>query len=160
MSVQISNTELNDSFNTWRLSTNFAATVMSNNVVTVNPHGDANRGGFARGNGHVYGTFSANFLRTPNLSGGNTFATGDLTISSNVAITGEFARVFTVSADSSFSGNVNFDTVSGSNRLIMPDVSHVRMTGGSRGQFLRIATQITLPVGTSASALAESGLRF
>jgi hypothetical protein len=145
MSVQISNTELNDSFNTWRLNTNFAATVMSNNVVTVNPHGDANRGGFARGNGHVYGTFSANFLRTPNLSGGNTFATGDLTISSNVAITGESARVFTVSANSSFSGNVNFDTITGSNRLIMPDVSRVRITGGSRGQFLRIATETDTP---------------
>ena len=145
MSVQISNTELNDSFNTWRLNTNFAATVMSNNVVTVNPHGDANRGGFARGNGHVYGTFSANFLRTPNLSGGNTFATGDLTISSNVAITGESARVFTVSANSSFSGNVNFNTITGTNRLIMPDVSRVRITGGSQGQFLRIATETDTP---------------
>ena len=64
MTVAVSNTNLNDSFNTWRLNTNLAATTMSNNVVTVSRAGSANRGGAAKGNGHVSGTFSATNLRT------------------------------------------------------------------------------------------------
>ena len=35
MTVTIANTNLVDSFNTWRLNTNLAATTISNNVVTV-----------------------------------------------------------------------------------------------------------------------------
>ena len=58
MTVAVSNTNLNDSFNTWRLNTNLAATILSNNVVTVSRAGSANRGGAAKGNGHVSGTFS------------------------------------------------------------------------------------------------------
>ena len=44
MTVTIANTNLVDSFNTWRLNTNLAATTISNNVVTVTKTGAA-RGG-------------------------------------------------------------------------------------------------------------------
>ena len=41
MTVTIANTNLVDSFNTWRLNTNLAATTISNNVVTVTKTGAA-----------------------------------------------------------------------------------------------------------------------
>ena len=62
MTVPVSNTQLSDSFNTWRLNTNFISTIISNNVVTVARAGGANRGGSVTGDGHVEGTFSATTL--------------------------------------------------------------------------------------------------
>ena len=59
MSINVSNTELNNSFNSWRLNTNEVATIISNNVVTVARAGSANRKAFTVGNGHIVGTFSA-----------------------------------------------------------------------------------------------------
>ena len=41
MTVTIANTNLVDSFNTWRPNTNLAATTISNNVVTVTKTGAA-----------------------------------------------------------------------------------------------------------------------
>ena len=58
MTVTIANTNLVDSFNTWRLNTNLAATTISNNVVTVSKTG-AVRGGTTKGDGHIKGIFSA-----------------------------------------------------------------------------------------------------
>ena len=67
MTVTIANTNLVDSFNTWRLNTNLAATTISNNVVTVTKTGAA-RGGTTQGDGHIKGTFSAlNFSQKFNL---------------------------------------------------------------------------------------------
>lgn len=142
MTVAVSNTNLNDSFNTWRLNTNFAATVISNNVVTVSRDGSANRGGVAKGNGHVAGTFTANELRTVRLHSGNTSNEGNfIQIASNTSIN---ATSFTVTANATFQGNVNFAT-SGTDRIIMGDISRIRVTGGSQGQFLRIGTQTDTP---------------
>lgn len=135
MTVQIANTNLNDSFNTWRLNTNFAATVLSNNVVTVSRAGSAERGGVAKGNGHVSGTFSANELRTVVLKSGNTTSEGGwIQIASNTAIN---ATSLTVTANTTFQGNIVFAT-SGTDRFVMGDISRVRVTGGAQGQFLRI----------------------
>ena len=108
MTVAVSNTNLNDSFNTWRLNTNLAATTMSNNVVTVSRAGSGNRGG-AAGNGHVSGTFSATNLRTTTLKGGNTTSGtgGALTVASNTTISG---TSLSVSANATFTGNVTFTT--------------------------------------------------
>ena len=142
MTVQISNTELNSSFNAWRLNTNFAATVISNNVVTVSRAGSANRGGVAKGNGHVAGTFSANELRTSTLKAGNTTADGGwLYVNSNTSIN---ATSLTVTSNTTFQGNIVFAT-SGTDRFIMGDISRVRVTGGSKGQFMRIETQSDTP---------------
>ena len=55
MAVNVSNTELNNSFNTWRLNTNYIATIISNNVVTVSRSGSADRGSVSHGNGHIEG---------------------------------------------------------------------------------------------------------
>lgn len=45
MTVTVANTELLNSFDAWRLNTNFIATVISNNVVTVSGTGQTARGG-------------------------------------------------------------------------------------------------------------------
>ena len=60
MTIAVSNTELNDSFNTWRLNSNEVATIVSNNVVTVSRAGSADRHATSYGNGHIKGTFTAN----------------------------------------------------------------------------------------------------
>src|SRR6056300_882904 len=135
MTVSISNTNLTDNFETWRLNTNLIATVISNNVITVNPGGDSNRGGFSKGDAHVGGTFSSSVLRTNNLRSGNTSDDGSwLNVYSNATIN---ATTLSVTSNTIFQGNVNFAT-SGANRLIMGDISRIRMTGGVRGQFLRM----------------------
>ena len=138
MTVSIANTNLNDNFNSWRLNTNFAATVISNNVVTVSRAGSANRGGLATGNGHIIGTFSASELRTNELRSGNTSDPGGtLQILSNTSIN---AHSISITANAIFQGNVDFAT-SGLNRINLGDISRVRMTGGTKGQFLRQQTQ-------------------
>ena len=142
MTVSVSNTNLNDSFNSWRLNTNFAATVISNNVVTVARDGSANRGGVAKGNGHVAGTFTANELRTTTLKSGNTSDSGGwLYVNSNTSIN---ATSLTVTANTTFQGNIDFVT-SGTDRLVLGDISRVRVTGGSQGQFLRIEDSTDTP---------------
>jgi hypothetical protein len=142
MTVSVSNTNINDSFNTWRLNTNFAATVISNNAVTVSRAGSANRGGVAKGNGHVAGTFTANELRTTALKAGNTSNDGAwLYVRSNTSVN---ATSLTVTANTIFQGNVDFVT-SGTDRVTLGDISRVRVTGGTRGQFLRIEGQTDTP---------------
>lgn len=142
MTVSVSNTNLNDSFNSWRLNTNFAATVISNNVVTVARAGSANRGGVAKGNGHIAGTFTANELRTTTLKSGNTSDNGGwLYVNSNTSIN---ATSLTVTANTTFQGNVVFLT-SGTDRVVLGDISRVRVTGGTRGQFLRIEGSTDTP---------------
>ena len=133
MTVAVANTNLVDSFNTWRLNTNLAATVLSNNVVTVTRAGSAARGGTARGDGHIKGKWSANDLRASIIRGGNTSSISNITITSNTTIN---ARTLTVSANTEFTGNVNFTTAS-SDRIILGDISRIRATGGSSGQLLR-----------------------
>ena len=138
MTVSVSNTNLNDNFNSWRLNTNYAATIISNNVVTVSRAGAANRGGVATGNGHIIGTFSANTLRADVLRSGNTSDPGGfLQILSNTSIN---AHSLSITSNTIFQGNVNFITT-GLNRIILGDVSRIRMTGGNRGQFLRQQNQ-------------------
>lgn len=142
MTVSVSNTNLNNSFNSWRLNTNFVATVISNNVVTVARAGSANRGGVAKGNGHVAGTFTANELRTTTLKAGNTSNDGAwLYVNSNTSIN---ATSLTVTANTIFQGNVDFLTA-GTDRLILGDISRIRVTGGTRGQFLRIEGSTDTP---------------
>lgn len=132
MTVSVSNTNLVDSFNTWRLNTNLLATTMSNNVVTVSRAGSANRGGAAKGNGHVSGTFSATNLRTSTLRAGNTTSTLSLlTISSNVSVNTATVQIY---ANTTFHGNVVFNTV-GTDRIDFGDISRWRLTGGSNGQY-------------------------
>jgi len=142
MTVSVSNTNLNDSFNSWRLNTNFAATVISNNVVTVSRAGSANRGGAVVGNGHVSGTFSANELRADYIRSGNTTSKSNwVIIASNTFIN---ATAVSVTANTTFQGNVNFLT-SGSDRVILGDISRIRVTGGSLGQFVRISGSTDTP---------------
>ena len=142
MTVTVSNTNLNNSFDSWRLNTNFVATVISNNVVTVSRAGSANRGGVSKGNGHIAGTFTANELRTTTLKSGNTSDNGGwLYVKSNTSIN---ATSLTVTANTTFQGNVNF-TTAGTDRLILGDISRIRVTGGSRGQFLRIGGSTDTP---------------
>jgi len=143
MTVNVSNTELNNSFNSWRLNTNYVATIISNNVVTVARAGSANRGGVAVGNGHIKGTFSASELRTNTLKGGNTstLTGGTITVASNTIID---PKTFTVNANTTFNANVTFATT-GSETVTLGDISRVRVTGGSQGQFLRIDTNSNTP---------------
>ena len=135
MSVTIANTSLNNSFNSWRLNTNYMATVISNNVVTVAGTGDTARGGMSRGSGHVEGTFSANTLKTFALAGGNTLVTTGFSIISNTFVTSANLHVY---ANTTFTGNVDFD-ISGSNRLTLGSIDRIRVTGGHTGQFVRIS---------------------
>ena len=132
MTVTIANTELVDSFNTWRLNTNLISTVVSNNVVTVTKTGAA-RGGTTKGDGHIKGTFSANDLRSSTIRGGNTTNQSAITLHSNTTIE---ARTFTINANTEFTGNINF-TTTGDDRIIMGDISRIRITGGNSGDFLR-----------------------
>ena len=147
MTVTIANTNLVDSFNTWRLNTNLAATTISNNVVTVTKTGAA-RGGTTQGSGHIKGTFTANELRSRNIRGGNTTNESTITLHSNTTIN---ARTFTVSANAEFTGNVNFTTQS-TDRLILGDISRIRVTGGNSGDFLR-------KTGIDQITAAQMGLR-
>ena len=136
MTVTVANTELLNSFDAWRLNTNFIATVISNNVVTVSGTGDTARGGTATGDGHVHGQFSANNLSTPELSGGIVGNPGPISITSNTTIVSTVSD-FTVDSDATFTSNANF-TISGENRMILPSVEKIRVGGGSDGQVLRI----------------------
>ena len=136
MTVTVANTELLNSFDAWRLNTNFIATVISNNVVTVSGTGDTARGGTATGDGHVHGQFSANNLSTPELSGGIVGDPGPISITSNTTIVSTVSD-FTVDSDATFTSNANF-TISGENRMILPSVEKIRVGGGSDGQVLRI----------------------
>jgi len=137
MTVQISNTELHHSFNTWRLNTNHMATVISNNVVTVARDGSSNRGGVVTGNGHINGTFTANELRATTIKAGNTSNDASwLYINSNTSIN---ATSLAVTANTTFQGNITFAT-SGSDVATLGDISRIRLTGGSQGQFIRSDT--------------------
>ena len=93
---------------------------------------------------HIKGTFSAlNELRSSAIRGGNTTNESAITLHSNTTIN---ARTFTVSANAEFTGNVNFTTQS-TDRLIMGDLSRIRVTGGNSGDFLRKTNdQITAAV--------------
>jgi hypothetical protein len=131
MTVKIANTELSSNFNTWRLNTNLIATTISNNVVTVAKEG---RGGYAVGDGHVSGTFSATTLATPELRSGNTTHPGGwLYVKSNTSIN---STSLAITSNTSFAANVNFN-ISADNRMIMPDISRIRITGGNNGEYLR-----------------------
>ena len=148
MTVPVANTNLNDSFNTWRLNTNYISTIVSNNVVTVSrAGGSAARGGAVKGDGHVSGTFSSTVLRTDTLKSGNTTVLGsDLTIASNTIIggSGTDTHTLTVHANTIFNANVDFATT-GTDRVNMGDVSRLIIGGGSQGKFLRLATQADNP---------------
>lgn len=139
MSIQIANTGLGNSFDTWRLNTNEMATIIGNNVVTVGSAG-ADRKSFTVGNGHIVGTFTANELRTSTLKGGNTSVDGDIVISSNTTIGGDglgTSRTLTVHANTTLSGNVIIDTV-GQEVFKMGSIDRIRVTGGTTGQFLQL----------------------
>ena len=140
MTVSVSNTNLTDSFNSWRLNTNLAATVISNNAVTVFRAGSAARGKAVIGNSHVKGVFSALELRATTLKGGNASmgqvtSNGALTIASNTSVTG---TSLTVAANTTFTGNVIFNT-SGTDRINLGSIDRVIVSGGAAGRFLRIA---------------------
>ena len=139
MTVPVSNTQLSDSFNTWRLNTNFISTIISNNVVTVARAGGANRGGSVTGDGHVEGTFSSTTLRTDKLKSGDTVGDngGTLLIESNTHITGAGVELFTVDANTVFNANVTFNTT-GTEQVDLGDVSRIRLGGGASGQVLVI----------------------
>ena len=146
MTVTIANTNLVDSFNTWRLNTNLAATTISNNVVTVTKTVPPERN--IKGDGHIKGTFSALNFRSSAIRGGNTTNESAITLHSNTTIN---ARTFTVSANAEFTGNVNFTTQS-TDRLILGDLSRIRVTGGNSGDFLR-------KTGTDQITAAVMGLK-
>lgn len=138
MTVQISNTNLNDSFNTWRLNTNYMATVISNNVVTVSRSGSADRNAVSVGNGHIKGTFTANELATTTLRSGNTSSQGGLlTVVSNTLFN---ATTLTVAANTTFTGNVTFNSA-GADRVNLGSVDRLIISGGTKGQFMRLSTQ-------------------
>ena len=139
MTVTVANTELNNSFDTWRLNTNFISTVISNNVVTVTGTGDTARGGTSTGDGHVEGNFSATILRTPTLTGGNvgtTGTSGPISIESNTTIE---AAELTINANTVFNANVDFRSLSGTDRLLLPTLDKVRVgESGATGQIFRV----------------------
>jgi len=138
MSINVSNTELNNSFNSWRLNTNEVATIISNNVVTVARAGSANRKAFTVGNGHIVGTFSATELRANTLKGGNTSTStgGTITVASNTIFE---SKTITVNANTTFNANVIFNTA-GNDRVNLGDVSRLIIGGGNKGKFMRLAT--------------------
>lgn len=131
MTITVANTNLADSFNTWRLNTNLIATILANNVITMNNNG---RSGASVGNAHVTGTFSATNLRATTLRAGNTTAKASLlTVKSNVSVNAAALQVY---ANTTFHGNVVFNT-SGTDRINFGDTDRWRLTGGTKGQFLR-----------------------
>ena len=138
MSINVSNTELNNSFNSWRLNTNEVATIISNNVVTVARAGSANRKAFTVGNGHIVGTFSATELRANTLKGGNTSSVtgGTITVASNTIFE---SKTITVNANTTFNSNVIFNTTD-TDRVNLGDVSRLIIGGGNKGKFMRLAT--------------------
>jgi hypothetical protein len=134
--IEIANTELSHNFDTWRLNTNFISTLISNNVVTVNPGGDMDRGGYATGNSHVEGTFSAATLRTNRIIGSNSapsITNEGIILVSNTTVN---CTSFTVGANTVFSGNVVVNTT-GSEVFDVGDISRLRISGGSNGKFIR-----------------------
>ncbi len=132
MTINVSNTNLADSFNTWRLNTNTLATIIANNAVTVK--GSGGRSGDTVGNAHITGVFSATDLRTSSLRAGNTTAQGTLlTVKSSISVNAAAMQVY---ANTTFHGNVVFNTV-GTDRITFGDSARWRLTGGSSGQFLR-----------------------
>ena len=134
MAITVSNTNLNDSFNTWRLNGNEVATILANNIVTVARAGSADRKSVTVGNGHIKGTFTANELRTTTLKSGNTSDNGGwLNINSNTTIN---ATSLAISSNTTFSGNVVFNTA-GTDRLVLGNLSRIRLTGGSGGQVIK-----------------------
>ena len=138
MTVQISNTELTDNFNTWRLNTNYAATVIGNNAITVRKDG---RGGHTTGNAHIGGTFSATNLRATTLRAGNSTVQGSsLQVTSNVNFT---SRQITVTANAVFTGNVTFSTA-GLDRLTLGNISRIRMQGGTNAYFIQATGEDTI----------------
>ena len=144
MTVSVSNTNLTDSFNSWRLNTNLAATVISNNAVTVYRAGSSARGKAVIGNTHIKGTVSAVELRTDTIKGGNaamgtTGKSGAVVIASNTSVTG---TSLTVAANTTFTGNVIFNTA-GADRVNLGSIDRVIVSGGGVGQFLRIAGPAT-----------------
>ena len=140
MAISVSNTTLNDSFNTWRNNTNEVATIVSNNVVTVSRAGSANRSGVSTGNGHIKGTFTANELRATTIKGGNTSTDSSITIASNTTIS---PTTLTISANTTISGNVIINTT-GAEIFDLGSSSRLRITGGSAGQFLRKSGSVGL----------------
>lgn len=134
MTVFVSNTTLADNLDTWRLNTNHAATTLSNNVITVSNSG-APRGGYTAGNGHVQGTLSVSNLKASELSGGNTSVNSGLDITSNTNVLG---TNLLIDANTTFTGNVDMTTITGTNRLSLPDASRIRMTGGTTGQYIKM----------------------
>ena len=139
MTVSVANTNLTDDFNSWRLRTNLLATSMSNNAITAWRKGSSARGKSVTGNTHIKGTLSAVELRATTIKGGNaTMGTaegkGAITIASNTSITG---TTLAVSSDTTFTGNVDFETA-GVDRVNLGDISRVIVGGGAVGQFLRI----------------------
>jgi len=132
MTINVSNTNLADSFNTWRLNTNLLATIIANNAVTVK--GSGGRSGDTVGNAHITGVLSATDLRTSSLRAGNTTAQGTLlTVRSSVSVNAAAMQVY---ANTTFHGNVVFNTV-GTDRITFGDSARWRLTGGTSGQFLR-----------------------
>jgi len=140
MAISVSNTTLNDSFNTWRNNTNEVATIVSNNVVTVSRAGSANRSGVSTGNGHIKGTFTANELRATTIKGGNTSTDSSITIASNTTIS---PTTLTISANTTISGNVIINTT-GAEIFDLGSSTRLRITGGSAGQFLRKSGSVGL----------------
>jgi hypothetical protein len=135
MSIQIANTNLGDNFNSWRLNTNYIATVISNNVVTVGRDG-VDRHSVTVGNGHIQGTFTANELRTSTLRSGNTSDPGGwLYVLANTSIN---ATSLAISSNTTFSGNVTF-AMSGTDRLNLGELNRIRLSGGAKGDFLRLS---------------------
>jgi len=132
MTITVSNTNLADSFNTWRLNTNLLATIIANNAVTVK--GPDGRNGDSLGNAHITGVFSATDLRTNTLRAGNTStASSLLTLKSNLSVNAAAVQVY---ANTTFHGNVVFNSA-GTDRVTFGDISRWRLTGGTKGQFLR-----------------------
>ena len=136
MTIRIANTEIIGSVDTWRLNTNLMADVISNNAVTVERFG---RGGTANGNASISGSVSATNLRTTDISGGDNTAKAPLNVTSNTAFTGNevsFTSNAVFGSDSTFN-------LTGSDRLTISDVSRVRFTGASNGEFLKIGPSDT-----------------
>ena len=146
MSIQIANTGLGNSFDTWRLNTNQMATIMGNNVVTV-ATSDSSRKNFTEGDGHIIGTFTAEELRASEIKGGNTSVDGHLTISGNTTIGGDglgTTRSLTIHANTTISGNLIVDTV-GQEVFKMGSIERIRVNGGTTGQFLQLRDRNDTP---------------
>ena len=149
MSESISNISI--STDTWGqliTKTNTLIHNMSTVVVTTGP----GAGGFTTGNAHVGGILSAGALRSPSISGGNTTASANLFITSNVNFSG---NITSISGDISTTGNV---AISGGSKALVISTLTSRIEGSTLT--VTANTSFTNPISANVVGNAETASKL